>query len=113
VGRKFIIKGIVYKEMGEWTIALRGDRVWAGENSTSITQDGYLLLREAADIVKELYTRQLRVEVYSRNEELSRSRGQIIMNYLLNKLVVPRFTVTHVSGFVDKVYKSSSIKIIL
>jgi hypothetical protein len=113
VGRKLIVKGILYKEMGEWVVALRGDRTWGGDGSTAISDDGHILLREAADIVKQLYTRKITVEVYSRNETLSRSRGEIIMNYMLNNLVVPTYTVTHVSGFVDEVYTSSYIKIIL
>lgn len=113
IGRKLVVKGIVYKEMGEWIIALRGDRVWAGENATEITEDGYVLLREAVDIAKQLFTRKITVEVYSRNETLSRNRGQILMNYVLNNLVIPPYSVTHVSGFVDEVYKSSYIKIIL
>jgi len=113
IGRKLIVKGILYKEMGEWIIALRGDRIWAGESSTSITEDGFVLLREAADIAKQLFTRKLTVETYSRTESLSRDRGQIIMDYLLNTLVIPPYSITHVSGFVDEVYKSSYIKIIL
>lgn len=113
IGRKLIIKGVLYKEMGEWVIALRGDRVWTDEASTAVTEDGYVLLREAADIVKQLYTRKITIQVYSRTEALSRQRGQILMNYFLENLVVPRYTVTHVQGFVDEVYRSSYIKIIL
>ncbi|MCK4307662.1 hypothetical protein KAW50_05490, partial [candidate division WOR-3 bacterium] len=79
----------------------------------SITEDGFELLREAADIAKQLFTRKLTVEVYARNESLSRNQGQIIMNYLLNNMVIPSYSITHVSGFVDEVYKSSYIKIIL
>ncbi len=113
IGRKLIVKGILYKEMGEWIIALRGDRVWTSGTSKSITEDGFELLREAADIAKQLFTRKLTVEVYARNESLSRNQGQIIMNYLLNNMVIPSYSITHVSGFVDEVYKSSYIKIIL
>ncbi len=113
IGRKLIVKGILYKEMGEWVIALRGDRVWISEASKGITEDGFILLREAVDIAKQLFTRKLTVEVYARNEAVSRDQGQVIMNYFLNNLVVPPYSVTHVSGFVDKVYKSSYIKIIL
>jgi hypothetical protein len=113
IGRDIVLKGILYKEMGEWIIALRGDRVWDAEGSSGITADGFLLLREAADLIKQLYTRKLEVQVYSRNEVLSRERGQVLMNYFLNNVVVPPYTVTHVSGFVDEVYNSSYIKIIL
>jgi hypothetical protein len=113
IGRKLVLKGVLYNEMGEWVTTLRGDRVWAGENSTSITQDGFLLLREAADIIKEKYTKKLTVQVYSRNDVLSRTRAQIVMNYFLNNVIVPPYTVTHVQGFVDEVYNSSYIKIIL
>ncbi|MBI4721994.1 MAG: hypothetical protein HY769_03185 [Candidatus Stahlbacteria bacterium] len=113
IGRELILKGLLYKEMGEWIVALRGDRVWESDGSVQVTDDGYILLREAADIVKELYTRKITIEVYSRDEALSRRRGEILMNYMLNNLVVPRYTVTHVSGFVDEVYNSSYIKIIL
>ncbi|MCK4353050.1 hypothetical protein KAW65_06570 [candidate division WOR-3 bacterium] len=113
VGRTLIVKGILYKEAGEWLITLKGDRVWESEGSTKITEQGEQLLQETADIIKQLYTRKLTVQVYSRNEELSNNRADIIANWLFTKIIVPKSSIIHISGFTDEVYKSSYIKIIL
>lgn len=87
VGRTLVVKGILYKEKSEWIIALRGNRIWSSERSTTITEDGELLLQEAADIVKRFFTRKLTVQVYSREESLSKRHAEIIADWLLNHML--------------------------
>lgn len=113
VGRTLVVKGILYKEGGEWIIALNGNRVWESKGSTNITEEGEQLLQESADIVKKLYTRKITVQVYSIDESISGTRAKVIADWLLNRIIVPKNSIVNVSGFTDEVYKSSYIKIIL
>ncbi len=98
---------------GEWAITLNANRVFTSERKSTISEQGKDLLREAADIVKDLFTRKLTIEVYSMNEKLSNKRAKVIVDWLLKHIIVPKYTVIHSAGYTDEVYKSSYIRIVL
>lgn len=47
------------------------------------------------------------------NEKLSNKRAKVIADWLLEHIIVPKYTVVHSAGYTDKVYKSSYIRIVL
>jgi len=98
LGKKVKVPALYWKEEFNSVVRLDG-RIVFEKNSSVISEAGKNLLEEAADYVRKDIDRQLRVIVYSQNENLAMERTKKIANFLLDRIILPEKAVASVIGY--------------
>lgn len=112
-GRAYKFNGVVYEEKGSTIIAVSAN-VLFNENSTSLNSESNPYIEEIANIVKERFKKEVVVYSYSESEALARSRGEIILNEITKKTVLPNKAVSTAPRFIPGLLpKYSKIEIVV
>jgi hypothetical protein len=112
-GRPYKFNGIVYDEKGTMIVALASD-VLFNKNSNSLTTDAEIYLEEITNLIKENFEKEVVVYSYSESELLAKSRGDVVMNEIIQRTVLPEDAVKTTPRFIPGLKpKYSKIEIII
>jgi hypothetical protein len=112
-GRSYKFNGIVYDEKDTKIVAIAASELFAEKTST-FSQDATPYVDEAANIVKENFRREVVVYSYSESEALARSRGNAVMNALIQRTVLPEEAIKTAPRFIPGLEpKYSKIEIVV
>ncbi|MEO0185020.1 MAG: hypothetical protein ABIL20_04410 [candidate division WOR-3 bacterium] len=112
-GRAYKFNGIVYEEKGSTIIAV-STKVLFNENSANLTGESNPYVEEIANLVKEKFKKEVVVYSYSESEALARSRGEVILNEITKRTVLPDKGVSTTPRFIPGLLpKYSKIEIVV
>jgi hypothetical protein len=112
-GRPYKFNGIVYDEKETKIIAIGAD-VLFNKNSSILTPDAETYIDEVANLIKENFKREVVVYSYSESEPLAKSRGDIIMNEIVKRTVLPKESIKTAPRFIPGLKpKYSKIEIVI
>lgn len=87
-GRPQRIDGMVHQHEDEWVISMAADGIFA-PGLAVLADAAAARLDEAANVVKEHFTREVVVYVYSEQEKLSADRCAVVRDELARRIVLP------------------------
>ena len=112
-GRSYKFNGIVYDEKKTKIVAVAASELF-GEKNAIFSHDASYYLDEAANIVKENFEREVVVYSYSESEALARSRGDAVMNAVIERTVLPAEAIKTAPRFIPGLEpKYSKIEIVI
>jgi hypothetical protein len=82
------VNGVVYQSGEEWIVAVAADLLFTQSGSQLLVQ-GAARLDEAANVVREKFTKEVAVYVYSEQERLSAERCNVIRTEIARRVVLP------------------------
>jgi hypothetical protein len=112
-GRSYTFNGVVYEEKNTKTIAVSSG-VLFNEGSQVLVRDANLYLDEIANIIKDSYKKEVVIYSYSESEALAKSRGEVIMNEIINRAVLPSKAIKTAPRFIPGLLpKYSKIEVVV
>lgn len=112
-GRSYKFNGIVYDEKETKIVAVAASELFDSKTAV-FSHDAPLYLDEAANIVKENFNREVVVYSYSESEALARSRGNAVMNAVIERAVLPAEAIKTAPRFIPGLEpKFSKIEIVV
>lgn len=112
-GRAYKFNGIVYKEKGTTIIAV-SSKVLFNEKSSGLNSESTPYIEEITNLVKEKFKKEVVVYSYSESESLARSRGEVILNEITKRAVLPDKRVSTAPRFIPGLLpKYSKIEIVI
>ncbi len=82
------ITGMVYEDETEWVVSIAADQIFT-PGSIYLCEDAAPRIDEAVNIVKERYTKEVVVYVYTEQEKLSTERCAVIKEAISSRIVLP------------------------
>jgi|UniRef100_A0A7V3RIF0 flagellar motor protein MotB len=112
-GRAYKFNGVVYEEKGSTIIAVSSG-VLFNENSASLNSESGPYIEEIANLVKERFKKEVVVYSYSESENLARARGEVILNEIAKRAVLPDKALSTAPRFIPGLLpKYSKIEIVI
>lgn len=112
-GRSYKFNGVVYEDKGSTMIAV-STRVLFNENTNGLTTESTPYIEEIANIIKEKFKKEVVVYSYSESEALARSRGDVILNEIIKRAVLPDKAVSTAPRFIPGLLpKYSKIEVVV
>lgn len=93
-GENFVFKGILYSKDKKDKVKIISlslldlFNIDGDKDSLEIKTDGQKLIKQALDIIKENYTKPMKIIVYDNKEQTGLKRGQKILQYILSNLYI-------------------------
>ncbi len=112
-GRSYKFNGIVYEEKGSKVVALSCGALFEGNTSVLGSEaNGYI--DEISNIIKERFKKEVVVYSYSENETLAKARGEVLMNEIVKRTVLPEKAIKTTPRFIPGLApKYSKVEIII
>ncbi|MGQ9664158.1 MAG: hypothetical protein ACUVUH_02340 [bacterium] len=112
-GRAYTFNGIVYEDKGTTIIAL-SSKVLFNENASGLNSESAPYIEEIANLVKEKFKKEVVVYSYSESEALARSRGEVILNEITKRAILPEKRISTAPRFIPGLLpKYSKIEIVI
>jgi len=112
-GRPYKFNGIVYDENDSKIIAISVD-VLFNKNANSLTNEAVIYLDELANLIKENFKKEVVVYSYSEDETLAKSRGNVIVDEIRRRTVLPQEGIKTSARFIPGLEpKYSKIEVII
>ncbi|MEO0142725.1 MAG: hypothetical protein ABIL70_04995 [candidate division WOR-3 bacterium] len=112
-GRSYKFNGIVYDEQQSKVIAISSG-VLFNENSSVLGPEANVYIDEIANIIKERFKKEVVVYSVSENETLAKTRGEVIMQEIVKRTVLPEKAIKTAPRFTPGLLpKYSKIEIII
>ena len=112
-GRSYKFNGVVYDEQNSKVIAISVGALFS-EQSQLLSKDAQYYLDEIVNVIKDNFKREVVIYSYSESEELARIRGQIIMDEIIARAVLPQAAVKNAPRFTPGLKpKYSKIEIVI
>lgn len=112
-GRSYNFNGIVYNEQENKIIAIASSELF-NEGSSYLTADASAYIDEMANVVKENFKKEVVIYSYSESETLAKSRGKVIMDEVIKRVVLPEETVKTAPRFIPGLKpKYSKIEVVI
>jgi len=83
------INAVVWKEKQEWVVSVAADQLFGSEGAQLLTE-AEARLDEIANVIKERFSKEVVVYVYSAKEKLSNDRCQVIEGEISRRVVLPK-----------------------
>jgi hypothetical protein len=112
-GRSYKFNGVVYDEQESKIIGVASLELF-NEKSYYLKSDATAYLDEVANVVKENFKKEVVIYSYSESESLARSRGNIILEEIIKRVVLPEEAVKTTPRFTPGLKpKYSKIEIVI
>lgn len=112
-GHSYQFNGVIYDEKDTKIVAVASSELF-NEKTSTFSHDARGYLDEAANIVKESFKREVVVYSYSESEALAKSRGNAVMNALIERIVLPEVAIKTAPRFIPGLQpKYSKIEIVI
>ncbi|MBA7556552.1 hypothetical protein ES705_49264 [subsurface metagenome] len=112
-GRSYKFTGIVYDEQDSKIIAISSSELF-NEKSNYLSTEASEYLDEVANIIKENFKREVVVYSYSESESMAKSRGKVIMDAIIERVVLPEEAIKTAPRFIPGLKpKYSKIEIVI
>ena len=98
-GKPQRISGIIYQGKMEWIITIAGDILF--ERATvEYVEGAKSRIAEAVNLIREKFSKELIIYVYTENELLSQARCEILKKEILSRMVIPKEAIAVVPRFI-------------
>lgn len=98
-GKPQRISGIIYQGKMEWIITIAGDILF--ERATvEYVEGARSRIEEAVNLIREKFSKELIIYVYTENELLSQARCDILRKEILSRMVIPKDAIAVVPRFI-------------
>jgi len=112
-GRSYKFTGIVYDEQDSKIIAISSSELF-NEKSNYLSTEASEYLDEVANIIKENFKREVVIYSYSESESMAKSRGKVIMDAIIERVVLPEEAIKTTPRFIPGLKpKYSKIEIVI
>ncbi|KPJ73149.1 hypothetical protein AMJ52_04190 [candidate division TA06 bacterium DG_78] len=113
VGHPYTFNGIIYDEQNTKIIAIAADVLFK-KDSFKLTDEAVQYLDEVTNLIKEHFKREVVVYSYSESETLAKSRGETIMDKIIEETVLPKEAIKTSPRFIAGLKpKYSKIEIVI
>jgi hypothetical protein len=112
-GNSYKFNGVVYEDKGTKIIAISAG-VLFNEHSSVLGGDAALYIDEVTNIIKKNFKKEVVVYSYSESEALAKSRGEMILNEIVKRTVLPDKSINAAPRFIPGLLpKYSKIEIVV
>ncbi len=98
-GKPQRISGIIYQGKMEWIITIAGDILFE-RTTVEYVEGAKRRIDEAVNLIREKYSKELIIYIYTENELLSQARCEILKKEVLSRMVIPNDAIAVVPRFI-------------